>query len=552
MTQQEFQTRYTYTPDTDRLGEGGFGEVFKVYDNVRDRWVALKVSKVKPEQENVRLRKEVEMVNSLPEHKNIAFYEACYTFREMSGEYDFGILQYYEEGNLMQLLKNKTLQLPQKLSLLSQILDGIHFLHQNGIIHRDLKPQNILIVKRGNEYIPKITDFGISKALDVNKSSVFSNSIAGAGTLAYASPEQLGDKEIRKNTDLWSFGVIAFKIFTNNLPFTTGEHASASEAGRTELFRQINSGELPKEIDTIPEFWQILIRKCLVIDPAQRVKNTAEAKEILANGGNSRREACPCLTESDEETQIDSPKTTQQEPLQTVAQPIDRNVARNVSSKNKPKNLKPLWFALGGVAIVAICLFLFLKLNSRSTVEMFVVEDAALPDTLAVDFTLEQNSGDTADEPPVSTINKPSTTPTTNSTLELIEEEHSIPSKKKQLLDLAQPLSNIKILFDEDTDIPKLNDTQINNIKIAADLLKANPDLKVIISGYIKSGGSQAHNEDLAQRRAVAVRAIFVNYGVPMDQISTQTFTAESPQEEDIQGSDYKEQNAVIFKVEKR
>jgi hypothetical protein len=91
----------------------------------------------------------------------------------------------------------------------------------------------------------------------------------------------LGDKEIRKNTDLWSFGVIAFQMFTGKLPFNTGEHASTSEAGRLELFKQINSGKLPQETGTIPEPWKTLIYRCLVTDPEKRVKNVAEAKFLL-------------------------------------------------------------------------------------------------------------------------------------------------------------------------------------------------------------------------------------------------------------------------------
>jgi serine/threonine protein kinase len=281
MTQQEFQKRYTYNAATDKLGEGGFGSVFKAYDTYRDRWVALKIAKVTPQYESVRLRREVEMVAKLPIHPNIAYYEECYSFLQMDGEYDFGILQYYEQGNLLRLLKSNTLTLLQKHSIAAQILEGIAFLHNNGIIHRDLKPQNILIVKRGTEFIPKITDFGISKQLDINKSSVFSNSIAGAGTLAYSSPEQLGDRTIRKNTDLWSFGVIVFQMLTGQLPFNTGAHAVTSESGRMELFRQINSGNLPASINNIDESWQTVIRRCLVTDPALRIKNTDEAQSIL-------------------------------------------------------------------------------------------------------------------------------------------------------------------------------------------------------------------------------------------------------------------------------
>jgi len=343
MTREEFQKRFTYNPDTDRLGEGGFGEVFKTYDTVRDRWVAIKVSKVKPELESVRLRKEVEMVNHLPEHPNVAFYEACYTFREMSGEYDFGILQYYNEGNLNHLLNNNSLSLLQKQSLLSQILDGLEFLHEHGIIHRDLKPQNILIVKRQNgEYVPKITDFGISKQLDINNSSFFSNSLAGAGTLAYASPEQLRGSEIRKNADLWSFGVIAFQVFTGQLPFTTGEHSSTSEAGRTELFRQINSGELPSEINGVPEPWQMLIRKCLVTDPAQRIKNEQEAKDILTGKKNHI---------IDDETQIEPPVN----PLKPIS-PILPTPPEPTPSPAPNRN-RNLLIAIAAAALVLLLFF---------------------------------------------------------------------------------------------------------------------------------------------------------------------------------------------------
>jgi serine/threonine protein kinase len=286
MTQQEFQQRYAYNPATDKLGEGGFGSVFKAYDNTLDKWVALKIAKVNPQYENIRLSKEVSMVKRLPAHPNIASYEECYTFVQMDGEYDFGILQYYEQGNLSRLLKKQALDIAQKQAVMERILKGIGFLHSQGIIHRDLKPQNILIVERETaqdvEYIPKITDFGISKQLDVNKSSIFSNSIAGAGTLAYASPEQLGDRTIRKNTDLWSFGVIAYQAFTGQLPFTTGEHTATSEAGRQELFRQINSGQIPDGINNIPQPWQEIIRRCLITDPSLRVSNAEKLLDILA------------------------------------------------------------------------------------------------------------------------------------------------------------------------------------------------------------------------------------------------------------------------------
>jgi serine/threonine protein kinase len=287
MTHEEFTKRYRYSIESDRLGEGGFGEVFKAYDSFIDKWVAIKISKVKNDLQEIRLRNEVALINKLPPHPGIARYEECYTFTSIAGEFDFGILQYYEEGNLLQLMHKHSLNADQKFLLLKDLLEGIEFLHNNNIIHRDLKPQNVLIVKRGDYFVPKITDFGISKKLNSQSSSEYSNSLAGAGTLAYASPEQLAGKTIRKNCDLWAFGVIAYQVLLGQLPFTCGTYGTTSEAGRQEMLRQINQGITPELLSQISNPWQNIISQCLEISPEKRMKSASDCMEILE--GKSRR-----------------------------------------------------------------------------------------------------------------------------------------------------------------------------------------------------------------------------------------------------------------------
>ena len=358
MTLQQFQQRYTYNPSTDFLGGGGFGSVFKAYDTYLDRYVAIKIAKVNPEFESLRLRKEVDMVQNLPDHPNIANYDTCYTFVQMDGEYDFGIMQCYEEGNLLQLLNKNVLTFAQKQSILTQMLDGLSFLHNNGIIHRDLKPQNVLIVNRKGEYIPKITDFGISKQLDMNQSSVVNNS-HNAGTWAYASPEQLSTKQIRKNTDLWSFGVIAYQVFTGAQPFTTGGHSNTN-SGLVELFRQINSGVLPDAIGGVAEPWQGIIRRCLVADAGKRVRSCEEVMGVL------RGEASFRGTDDETKKDPDSDKTrkepnddeTKKEPPPPITKPP------KPKPNPPPEPNKGIIYGIAAFLIVAVLVGGFLWWNS--------------------------------------------------------------------------------------------------------------------------------------------------------------------------------------------
>lgn len=312
MNQEDFKKRYKYDPTKDRLGEGGFGEVFKTYDNFLDKWVAIKISKVKADFQELRLKNEVDLLNKLPAHPNVARYEECYTFKTISGEYDIAILQYYEAGNLLQVLNKYDLALSQKYYLLSNLMEGIRFLHSQGIIHRDLKPQNVLIVCRDNNYIPKITDFGISKKFNFAKTTQFSNSLIGAGTITYSSPEQLADNVIRKNTDLWSFGVIAYQVLTGETPFNSGSHTTSSELGRQEIMKQINSGKLPDLINEIPIPWKQIIENCLIIDPEKRIKDVESCIDMLKGKNSSQTKLTKNrkLEFEDDETQIVSVSKT--------------------------------------------------------------------------------------------------------------------------------------------------------------------------------------------------------------------------------------------------
>lgn len=263
MTREEFQKRYGYDANS-RLGNGAFGSVFKAWDDERNCHVALKIQAVNPKMPDIRLKREVEMAAKL-NHPNIAHYDTCYTFEDLNGESDVAVMSYYENGSLDNLLRSVPLTFEQREDILVQILDGIAYLHYNGIVHRDLKPQNILILHLKGCYIPKITDFGISKQVRNNDGSLLHNSIIG-GTENYGAPEQMAGHEIRKNADLWSFGIIAMQMMCEKYGFD---------------YQEIYKGVLPAELNAVPMQWQALIRQCLIPDLNKRISSADECLSII-------------------------------------------------------------------------------------------------------------------------------------------------------------------------------------------------------------------------------------------------------------------------------
>ena len=282
MTQEKFFKRYKYSIRTDKIGGGTFGTVYKAYDDVLDRTVAIKVSEVKViDSKEFSLQNEFEALKGLKPHKNIANYQELHTFEMHNGIFDYAIMQYYKDGNLSAFIKaNPKLE---KEQIAIYLLEGIEHLHNNKVVHRDLKPSNVLIVKKGTEIIPKITDFGLSKKADPNAKSRFTNSFGG-GTLMYSSPEQLKGKKLRFNTDLWSYGVIIYELLTGNKLFENIKSTNSLVDSDIEIIKQINSKDLTNCILELPEKWQAVGKACLERNPEKRVQNSEGIKRILKEG----------------------------------------------------------------------------------------------------------------------------------------------------------------------------------------------------------------------------------------------------------------------------
>ena len=388
MTQEEFFKRYTYSPSRDRIGGGGFGTVYKAKDNVLHRTVAIKVSEVKTTadgQKTFSLKDEFEALNHVPKHPNIANYEEFYSFESPQGIFDYAVMQYYPDGNLSNAIK-QGLTAKQKEDIATQLLEGIAFLHEHKVVHRDLKPGNILVVRDGDNVIPLITDFGLSKAADLGDGSVFSNSFGG-GTQRYSSPEQLQGKPLRLNTDLWSYGAILYEIFTGQQLFSAGSGAANTAQADLEIYNKIVNGNV-QSLGVMPEKWRKVAERCLVVDPDKRAKDEAELFRILLgeaqedetvantiketpSTGNSHRGLDPLSPKpndnpsqpNDEGTEVAGMPQAEkkQQPMVGPSSPDRHSGLDPLSPKPKDKPKKTLWIALAAAAVAAIAAILFLR-----------------------------------------------------------------------------------------------------------------------------------------------------------------------------------------------
>lgn len=206
----------------DRLGSGGFGEVYLAEQRrpVRRR-VALKVIKRGMDTREVIRRFELErQALALMDHPSVArVFEA--------GETDDGrpyiAMEYVRGLPITDFADSQRMSISDRLELFIPVCEAVQHAHQKGIIHRDLKPSNILVELVDGKPTPKVIDFGIAKAVtdELVDHSVFTRHGQFWGTLEYASPEQVENSPlgIDTRTDVYSLGVVLYQLLTGHLPF---------------------------------------------------------------------------------------------------------------------------------------------------------------------------------------------------------------------------------------------------------------------------------------------------------------------------------------------
>jgi serine/threonine protein kinase len=282
----------------EKLAEGGMGVVYRAFDPLLKRHVALKMLRadlVLPDRLG-RFRKEAEALGRL-QHPHIV---QVYGWQEQANQ-PVLVLEYIAGGSLEQRLKKDRLPVLEAVRLVAVLARAVQAAHQAEIVHRDLKPANVLMAPpvEGNSGtvaggFPKVSDFGL--AYLANSDALTFDTLAPAGssdvlrddtrvtvtgdvvgTPAYMAPEQAGGqvKQVGPPADVWALGVILYRCLSGRMPFPGGNVLETLDWVKTRPPEPLPSGA-----PWVPEFLSSLCFRCLDKSPTHRPSSGELAVEL--------------------------------------------------------------------------------------------------------------------------------------------------------------------------------------------------------------------------------------------------------------------------------
>ena len=211
----------------DQIGRGGMGTIFRARDPILERSVALKVIsdfEVTPELRS-RFFREAQACARIT-HPNIVI---VHDMGEDDGRL-FIVMELLDGEELGQVIaRHERLSLPEKLDIVRQLCDGLHFAHQKGVVHRDVKPANILLLRTGRV---KILDFGIAQLAGAATQRDLTRAGMIMGTIRYMAPEQVRGHADRRS-DIFSVAAVSYELFSGRPPFSGNDPLQILEQLRT-------------------------------------------------------------------------------------------------------------------------------------------------------------------------------------------------------------------------------------------------------------------------------------------------------------------------------
>jgi serine/threonine protein kinase len=371
------------------LGKGGMGEVYLAQDTKLSRQVALKILPGAFAQDHERLKRfeqEARAASAL-NHPNIL---TIFEIGEVDGRH-YIATEFIAGETLAQRLAPGALKLGETLGIAEQITSALSAAHGAGILHRDVKPENIMIRHDG---IVKVLDFGLAKLSqtkpsqsgpdDSTRALVKTRAGVVMGTLGYMSPEQARGLSLDARTDIWSLGVVIYRMLTGSSPFTG---ATSSDILVSILEHEPRS--LKSFSQEIPEELEWIVTKALTKDCDDRYQTTREMlsdlrrlKQHLSVAAELERSVAPQLSKGLNAERATSPDAMAVAP-------------------SRPGSKRRLVWATLLVAVLAVAITTVWKsrawFNHTAPTSVVVLMDSPIPERV-YDPETRKNGGTNADD----------------------------------------------------------------------------------------------------------------------------------------------------------